>query len=68
LIADHATMMVMIPPKYVVFNAVDSIKGISAMHLARFFGGCKWSYTRKICWTEGYFVLTEGRDEKVIWN
>lgn len=38
LMADHAHMMIAIPPKYAVSQVIGYIKGKSAIHLARVYG------------------------------
>ena len=38
LMPDHVHMMISIPPKYAVAQAVGYIKGKSAIHLARVYG------------------------------
>jgi len=39
LMPDHVHMLVSIPPKYSVSQVVGFIKGKSAIHLARVYGG-----------------------------
>ena len=39
LLADHVHMLIAIPPKYAVAQVVGFIKGKSAIHLARVYGG-----------------------------
>jgi putative transposase len=39
LLVDHVHMMISIPPKYAVSQVVGFIKGKSAIHLARVYGG-----------------------------
>jgi putative transposase len=41
LLADHVHMMIAIPPKYAVSQVVGFIKGKSAIHLARVYGGAE---------------------------
>jgi putative transposase len=57
-----------IPPKYAVAQVVDYIKGKSAIHIARTFGGRTRNFTGENFWARGYFASTVGRDEEVIRN
>ena len=47
-------------------QVIGYIKGKSAIHVARTFGGRKRNFTGQHFWTLGYFVSTVGRDEKAI--
>ncbi len=58
--------VVNIPPKYSVAQVVGFIKGKSAIHIAREIEGRARVYAGQGFWARGYFVSTEGRDEKVI--
>ena len=64
--SDHVHMYVSIPPKYAVAQVVGFIKGKSAIHIARTFGGRARNFTGENFWARGYFASTVGRDEKVI--
>jgi putative transposase len=66
LMPDHVHMMISIPPKYAVSQVVGFIKGRSAIHLARVYGGRKRRFVGQNFWARGYFVSTVGRDEAVI--
>ncbi len=66
LMADHVHMMISIPPKYSVSQVIGFIKGKSAIHIARVYGGRKRNFVGQHFWARGYFVTTVGRDEKVI--
>ncbi len=66
LVADHVHMMIAIPPKHSVSQVVGYIKGKSAIHIARQFGGQRRNFTGQHFWARGYFVSTVGRDEEVI--
>ena len=66
LISDHVHMMISIPPKYSVAQVVGYLKGKSAIHIAREFGGRKRNFRGQKFWARGYFVSTVGRDEAVI--
>ena len=61
-------MYVAIPPKFAVAQVVGYIKGKSAIHIARTFGGRTRSFTGEHFWARGYFASTVGRDEEVIRN
>ena len=66
LMSDHVHMMISIPPKYSVSQVIGYIKGKSAIHIARTFGGRKRNFVGQHFWARGYFVSTVGRDETVI--
>ena len=66
LMSDHVHMMISIPPKYSVAQVVGYLKGKSAIHIAREFGGRKRNFRGQKFWARGYFVSTVGRDEAVI--
>src|SRR5437660_5307792 len=66
LMPDHVHMMISIPPKYAVSQVVGFIKGKSAIHLARVYGGQKRNFVGQHFWARGYFVSTVGRNEEVI--
>jgi putative transposase len=66
LLIDHVHMMIAIPPKYSVAQAIGYIKGKSAIHLARVYGERKRSFVGQHLWARGYFVSTVGRDEAII--
>src|SRR5271167_464494 len=66
LMSDHVHMMISIPPKYAVSQVVGYIKGKSAIHLARVYGGKQRNFVGQSFWARGYFVSTVGRDEAVI--
>ena len=63
LLPDHVHMMIAIPPKYAVAQVIGFIKGKSAIHLARVYGGRKQNFVGQSFWARGYFVSTVGRDE-----
>jgi putative transposase len=55
-----------IPPKYAVSQVVGYIKGKSAIHIARTYGGRARNFVGQHFWARGYYVSTVGRDEQVI--
>jgi putative transposase len=66
MMPDHVHMLISIPPKHAVSQVVGFIKGKSAIHLARVYGGKKRNYVGQHFWARGYFVSTVGRNEEVI--
>ena len=66
LAPDHVHVYIAIPPKHAVAQVIGFIKGKSAIHIARTFGGRVRNFTGDRFWARGYFVSTVGRDEKVI--
>ena len=63
---DHVHMVISIPPKYSVAQVIGYIKGKSAIHIARTYGGKKKNFLGEKFWSRGYFVSTVGKDEKMI--
>ncbi|MBL9178496.1 MAG: IS200/IS605 family transposase [Verrucomicrobiaceae bacterium] len=63
LMPDHVHMLLSVPPKYAVSQVVGYIKGKSAIHLARIYGGRRRNFVGQHFWARGYFVSTVGRDE-----
>jgi putative transposase len=59
-------MLIAISPKYAVAQVVGYIKGKSAIHIARSYGGQQRNFTGEHFWARGYFVSTVGIDEDVI--
>jgi len=66
LMPDHVHMLLSVPPKYAVSQVVGYIKGKSAIHLARTYGGRRRNFVGQHFWARGYFVSTVGRDEAVV--
>ena len=66
IMPDHVHMLISIPPKHAVSQVVGFIKGKSAIHLARVYGGKKRNFVGHHFWARGYFVSTVGRNEEVI--
>ena len=66
LMPDHVHMLISIPPKYAVAQIVGYIKGKSAIHIARTYGGRKRSFVGQNFWARGYFVSTVGQDEQAV--
>ncbi len=66
LLLDHVHMCLSIPPKHAVANVVGYMKGKSAIHIARHFGGRQRNFTGENFWARGYFVSTVGLDEDMV--
>lgn len=66
LMGDHVHMLISIPPKYAVAQVVGFIKGKSAIHIARTYGGQRKNFVGQSFWARGYYVSTVGRDEKTV--
>ena len=64
--ADHVHMLLSIPPKYAVAQVVGYIKGKSAIHIARTYGGRQRNFVGEHFWARGYFVTTVGSDEEAV--
>ena len=64
--ADHVHMLLSIPPKYAVAQVVGYLKGKSAIHIARTYGGRQQNFVGEHFWARGYFVSTVGRDEETV--
>ena len=63
---DHVHMLISIPPKYAVAKVIGYIKGKSAIHVARTYGGRKRNFVGQKFWARGYYVSTVGLDEVTI--
>ena len=66
LMPDPVHMLVAIPPKYSVAQVVGFLKGKTAIHIARVYGGRRWSFVGQQFWDRGYWVSTVGRDEVAV--
>ncbi len=66
LMPDHVHMMIAIPPKHAVSQVIGYIKGKSAIHLARVYGGRKKNFVGQHFWARGFYVSTVGRDEEAV--
>jgi putative transposase len=62
----HVHRLLSIPPKYSVAAIVGSLKGKSAIHLARTYRGRRSNCLGESFWARGYCVSTVGRDERKI--
>ncbi|MGL5741221.1 MAG: IS200/IS605 family transposase, partial [Legionella sp.] len=63
MVQDHVHMLISIPPKYSVSEAIGYIKGKSAIAVARQFGGRKRNFNGARFWACGYAVSTVGFEE-----
>ena len=63
---DHVHMLLSIPPKYAVAQVVGYLKGKSAIHIARTYGGRQQNFVGENFWARGYFVTTVGHDEEAV--
>jgi putative transposase len=66
LMPDHVHMLISVPPKHSVAYVVGYIKGKSAIHIAREFGGVKSGFRGVTFWARGYYVSTVGADEHAV--
>jgi putative transposase len=66
LMVDHIHMLIAIPPKYAVAQVIGYLKGKSAIHIARTFGGRQRNFTGEHFWARGYYVSTVGIEEATI--
>jgi putative transposase len=64
--ADHVHMLISIPPKYAVAQIVGYIKGKSAIHIARTYGGRQQNFVGESFWARGYFATTVGHDTEAV--
>ena len=64
--SDHVHMCLSIPPKHADANVVGYMKGKSAIHIPRTFGGRQRNFTGENFWARGYFVSTVGLDEGLV--
>ena len=66
LVSDHVHILISIPPKYSVSQAVGFIKGKSAIAIARNYMGRRKNFTGQSFWAGGYYVSTVGKDEEAV--
>jgi REP-associated tyrosine transposase len=60
LMPDHVHMCIEIPPKHAVASVIGSLKGKSAMAIARQFAGRDRNFAGEHFWARGYAVSTVG--------
>ncbi len=66
LVSDHVHILISIPPKYSVSQAVGFIKGKSAIAIARNYMGRRKNFAGQSFWARGYYVSTVGKDEEAV--
>jgi putative transposase len=66
MVQDHVHMLIAIPPKYSVAEAIGYIKGKSAIAIARQFSGRTKNFSGERFWARGYAVSTVGFEEAQI--
>ena len=65
-VQDHVHMLIRSPPKYAVAEVIGSIKGKSAIAVARQFGGRQRNFNGERFGARGYAVSTVGFEEEQI--
>ena len=63
---DHVHMLVSVPPKIAVSQAMGFLKGKSAIHIARNYTGHRRNFVGQNFWARGYWVSTVGKNEEMI--
>ena len=66
LMPDHVHMLLSVPPKYSVAQVMGFIKGKSAIHIARVYGGRRRNFVGQHFWARGYWVSTVGKNEAAV--
>lgn len=66
MMSDHMHVLMAIPPKHSVSQAVGYIKGKSAIFVARRYGGWEKYFSGQHMWARGYFVSTVGCNEDAV--
>jgi len=67
LLRDHIHMLVEVPPKIAVSDAVGFMKGKSAIYISRnFVAQNRRTGLSQSFWARGFYVSTVGREEEVI--
>ena len=63
---DHIHLLLSIPPKYSVSSFMGYLKGESAMMIFERHANLKYKYGSRHFWATGYYVGTEGLQEKAL--
>ena len=63
---DHIHMLLSIPPKYSVAQAMGYLKGKSSLMIFEKYANLKYRYGQRSFWCRGYYVDTVGKNKKVI--
>jgi putative transposase len=66
LMVDHVHMLPSIRPKHSVSQVLGYMKGKSAIHIARTYGGKRRNFVGRHFWARGYRVSTVGHNEAAI--
>ena len=66
LMVDHVHMLISIPPKHSVSQVLGYMKGKSAIHIARTYGGKRRNFVGQHFWARGYWVSTVGHNEAAV--
>ena len=66
LMVDPVHMLLSIPPKYSVSQVMGYMKGKSAIHIARTYGGKRRNFVGQHFWARGYWVSTVGKNEAAV--
>lgn len=66
LMVDHVHMLISVPPKFAESQVVGCLKGKSAIHIARTYGGKRRNFVGEHFGARGYWVSTVGRDEAAV--
>ena len=66
LMVDHVHILISIPPKYSVSQVMGYMKGKSAIHIARTYGGKRRNFVGQHFWARGYWVSTVGHNEAAV--
>jgi putative transposase len=59
-------LLISILPKSAVAQVIGFLKGKSANHVARTFGGRTKKFTGQHFWAHGYYVSTTGKDDEAV--
>ena len=66
MMSDHVHILISIPPKYSVSQVMGYLKGKSAIHIARTYGGKRRNFVGQHFWARGYWVSTVGHNEAAV--
>ena len=66
MVQDHVHMLIKIPPKIAVAQAIGYLKGKSAIAVARQFSGRQRNFNGERLWARGYAASTVGFEEAQI--
>ena len=66
LMVEHVHLLLSIPPKDSVAQVPGFLKGKTAIHIARAYGGQRRCFVGQQFWARGYWVSIVGRDEAAV--